>query len=155
MGAGSFNPPFSRGVTEPIGTEIVGVVGDAVYRVLRNPAPPTVYFALDQRAQQSSSAYLHVRAAAASPAAMTQDLAAALTGVNAGLLFQFTRMEEQVNASLARERLLAMLTGFFGVLGVLLAGIGLFGVTSYAVTQRRSEISARLAIGATPGGSCG
>jgi ABC-type antimicrobial peptide transport system permease subunit len=118
--------------------------------MLRNPAPPTIYFALDQRAQQPSSIYLHVKTAATPPAAMMQSLATALSGVNAGVLFQFTPMEEQVNASLTRERLLAMLTGFFGALGLLLAGVGLFGVTSYAVTQRRAEISVRLAIGATP-----
>ena len=150
IGRRIIQPALQPGVAEPIATEIVGVVGDAVYRVLRNPAPPTIYFALDQRAQQPSSTYLYVRAAGTSPAAMTHGLAAALIGMNAGIQFQFRAMEEQVHASLTRERLLAILTGFFGVLGVLLAGIGLFGVTSYAVTQRRAEISIRLAIGATP-----
>jgi ABC-type antimicrobial peptide transport system permease subunit len=59
-------------------------------------------------------------------------------------------MEEHLSAQLIRERLLAIVSAFFGGLGVLLAGLGLFGVTAYEVGRRRGELGIRLALGATP-----
>jgi ABC-type antimicrobial peptide transport system permease subunit len=64
---------------------------------------------------------------------------------------QFQVFQQTISDSLVRERLLAALTGFFGVLAALLACIGLYGVLAYQTVRRRSEIGIRLALGATRG----
>jgi ABC-type antimicrobial peptide transport system permease subunit len=73
-----------------------------------------------------------------------------LTEIDRNLTLTFRPLQDRVDASLTQERLVALVTGFFGTLGLLLAGLGLYGVTSYAVTRRRAEIGIRMALGAEP-----
>ncbi len=148
--------PIGRTVREPSRPsapnperEIVGYVADAAYRSLRDPVPPTMYLPFEQNQTPPSSASISVRSATGSPLGLTRALAAALTAVNSGVAITFRPIEDQVDAALTQERLVAMLSGFFGVLALLLAALGLYGVTSYAVSRRRAEI------GLAHGARCG
>jgi len=127
--------------------EVVGLVDDALYNDLRAPLPPTLYRAL---LQQASWGTVVVRSTGMSPAALAPSIASAVTKANPALSLTIRRVSEYANAAVTNERLLAMLSGFFGVLALLLAAVGVFGVTACAVNRRRAEMSLRMALGASP-----
>jgi putative ABC transport system permease protein len=132
--------------------EVVGVAEDAVYSSLREPAPPTIYFPLAQlQSAPPASLTLTVRSEAASPQQMARSIAAAIGTIDPDAALTFRPLTEQINAALTQERILALLSGFFGGFAVLLAGLGLFGITAYSVSRRRREIGIRMALGAGPG----
>jgi putative ABC transport system permease protein len=143
---------FAGGEDSP--RTIVGVVSDAVYISVRDGVRPTVYIPLAQRdaGNKGPNVTISVRPSAGSPALLVPRVAAALIAVDRNLTFTFRPLQDRVDASLTQERLVALLTGFFGVLALLLAGLGLYGVTSYAITRRRAEIGIRMALGAEPAG---
>jgi predicted permease len=128
--------------------EIVGVVKDAKYESLREEAPPTAYLYMSQRADPYTSLTFEVRVAAGSPTALISAVKSAIGDVNRDVSLQFKSLAVQVDESLARERLLATLSGFFGGLALVLAMIGLYGVMSYNIARRRNEIGIRMALGA-------
>jgi ABC-type antimicrobial peptide transport system permease subunit len=134
--------------------EIVGVVSDAVYGSLRDPLQPTVYLPFaqyDRDAGLLSAVVLSVQAQSGRPALLGPRVVAAISDVNRNLDLRFRPLEETVDSLLAQERVVAMLSGFFGLLGLPLAAIGLYGLTSFIVSRRRAELAIRLTLGAAPG----
>jgi putative ABC transport system permease protein len=131
----------------PVARRVVGYVQDAAYESLRDPPPPTLYMPFAQQEEIPGELILSVRADGSS-ASIARPLAKALQEVDPGASLTIRRLADQVDAALTQERLLALLSGAFGLLAVLLAGVGLYGITAHAVAQRRSEIAIRLALGA-------
>lgn len=134
--------------------EIVGVVQDAVANSLRAPPRPTVYYSYAQRAANEEFIFnttLSVR--------VSGSFATAANALRDELARQFPSMTvdvraltEQVDRALQRERLMATLAGGFGVLGLLLACVGIYGLFSYNVARRTREFGIRIALGARQAG---
>jgi ABC-type antimicrobial peptide transport system permease subunit len=128
--------------------EIVGVVKDAKYNSLREEILPTAYVPASEEQKPRENRTFEVRSAIGAPTALISGVKSAIADVNRDVSLQFTTLATQVDESLARERLLATLSGFFGGLALVLAMIGLYGVMSYNVARRRNEIGIRMALGA-------
>ncbi|MEO8077100.1 MAG: FtsX-like permease family protein [Acidobacteriota bacterium] len=127
----------------PPASTVVGLVKDAVDSSLREVAPPIMYV------PSAFGSSLSVRTDTGSPGDLARSVRAAIAAIDQDLSLTIRPLANDFTVIVARERILALLSGFFGGLALLLSAIGLFGVVSYGVGARRAEIGIRLALGAS------
>ncbi len=142
----SFHTPVEPNHPEAV-IQIIGLVKDSKYNDLREENTPIAFSPIAQDPDPDEFDTLTIR----SQAPLGQTISAVksrLAGANPEIGVTFHVFESDIRDTLVRERLVATLSGFFGLLAAVLAVIGLYGVMSYMVQRRTNEIGIRMALGA-------
>jgi predicted permease len=130
--------------------EIAGIVKDSKYSKIQEEISPTIYTPVFQSSEAGRMTF--EARAESNPRNLIADIRRVVSEIDSNVpLFDVKTIEDQIDESLVQERLVARLSGFFGLLALALACVGLFGVTSYEVARSTNEIGIRMALGATPG----
>ena len=145
--------PIGRAISiagAPRQYKIVGIVKDAKYHNLRERFPKTVYFPLGANRFRAPTLLVHTNDA--DPTWVLPEVRRALRDLDATMRLDEVRtFAEQIDRSILTERIMATLAAFFGVVALVIASLGIFGVMAFHVAQRTREFGIRLALGATRG----
>jgi predicted permease len=132
--------------------EIVGIVKDSKYADVREESQRFVFCPYSQQYNPNIGALTYYVRTVQDPASIAPSLRQVVREADASLpVFDMKTMERQIDEDMFSDRIVSLLSGFFGVLATLLAGIGLYGLMSYTVTRRTREIGIRMALGAGRG----
>ncbi len=126
---------------------IIGLVGDTRYRDLHEDPVPIIFVDEYQIADPGTDSTFLVHSNVA-PSALIASLKDMATQTSPAIVLNFSVFRASVLEKLTRERLMATLSGFYGALAAILAMVGIYGIISYMVVRRRSEIGVRIALGA-------
>jgi len=130
--------------------EIVGVIPDTKYNDLRGAPEPMVFVPAMQFPIEANVPGAGVVISSTLPSSVLgEDIKRVLASSHPEIRTRFFELQQQIRNNLLRERLLAILSGFFGALAAILVMVGLYGVVSYLVTRRRNELGIRIALGST------
>ncbi|MFL5609194.1 MAG: FtsX-like permease family protein, partial [Gemmatimonadaceae bacterium] len=125
---------------------------DAKYTELRGATPATVYLPALQQVDGNANFAIRVAAASQNAGALSSSIRSAVREIDPALpVLNLRTQDEQIDRLHGQELLFAKLSGLFGVLALLLAGVGVYGLMSHAVLRRTAEIGLRVALGALPG----
>jgi ABC-type antimicrobial peptide transport system permease subunit len=164
------NQAFVRqffGATDPIGQlvqvlpepqypartyQIVGTVADTKYNGVREATTePEAFVPIDQIPETAQGPFAAMVIASENGPASVAAVRSTIAARYPGMILQFSDFRQGIQDDLVGARMMAMLSGFFGVLAALLVVVGLYGVLSYLIAQRRNEIGIRIALGANRG----
>ena len=128
--------------------QIVGIIPDTRYSNLRGETPPITFAPAPQFPAQGPWTSLVIRSSLPSRALMAA-VKSSMADKHPDVVAEFRDFQKQILDGLVMERVMAMLSGFFGLLAAVLAAIGIYGVISYIMVMRRNEIGIRMALGAS------